>query len=653
MVSTSRALLETRGLRREFVAGEGTLTVLDGIDLRIDAGEMVAIVGASGSGKSTLMNILGALDRPTSGSYRVAGQEVADLDADGLAKLRREHFGFVFQRYQLLGELTALDNAALPAIYAGCDAQQRQARARLLLERLGLGERADHRPNQLSGGQQQRVSIARALMNGGSVILADEPTGALDTSSGEEVLRLLAELNGQGHTVIIVTHDAQVARRASRVIEISDGRIVSDRRSEAATVPGAAELPAPPEGESRREGRAAPARLAQTLSMATFALRAHRLRALLTMLGIVIGIAALVCVVALGRGAQEQVMAQIRELGTNTLEIFPGRDFGDLRASAIENLSVADAEALAQQFYVDSASPNISVSVTALRDSAAASTQVNGVGAGLFRVRGLSLAAGRFFDARDQEARAQVAVIDQRAATALFGSSSPLGQTVLLGEMPVQVVGVLRPMQSSFASSTPGFFVPYTTVATRLAGRQFLESITLRIKDEISSRAAQGAVASVLRDRHGSQDFFIMNSDQVRQAATRTSRTLALLISGVATLSLMVGGIGVMNIMLVSVTERTREIGVRMAVGARSADIVAQFLMEAVLICLIGGAAGVLLAFGLGALIALLMPQLPMSFSALSVVLAVVSSCLVGVAFGYLPARNAARLEPVQALARD
>ncbi len=644
------ALLETRGLRREFVAGEGTLTVLDGIDLRFKAGEMVAIVGASGSGKSTLMNILGALDRPTSGSYRVAGQEVADLDADGLAKLRREHFGFVFQRYQLLGELTALDNVALPAIYAGWNAQQREARARQLLERLGLGARADHRPNQLSGGQQQRVSIARALMNGGGVILADEPTGALDTSSGEEVLRLLAELNAQGHTVIIVTHDAQVARRASRVIEISDGRIVSDRRSEAATAPHTTVLP---RGEGGREGAAVSARMAQTLRMALCALHAHRLRALLTMLGIVIGIAALVCVVALGRGAQDQVMAQIRELGTNTLEIFPGRDFGDLRASAIENLSVADAEALAQQFYVDSASPNISVSVTALRDAASASAQVNGVGAGLFRVRGLSLAAGRFFDAREQEARSQVAVIDQRAATALFGNAPPLGQTVLLGEMPVQVVGVLRPMQSSFASSTPGFFVPYTTVATRLAGRQYLESITLRIKDEVSSRAAQGAVTSVLRDRHGSQDFFIMNSDQVRQAATRTSRTLALLISGVATLSLMVGGIGVMNIMLVSVTERTREIGVRIAVGARRADIVGQFLMEAVLICLIGGATGVLLAFGLGALIALLMPQLPMSFSALSVVLAVLSSCLVGLAFGYLPARNAARLEPVQALARD
>ena len=652
MVATCGALLEVRGLRREFPTGESPITVLDGIDLRIEAGEMVAIVGASGSGKSTLMNILGALDRPTSGSYRVAEQEVADLDADGLARLRREHFGFVFQRYQLLGELTAQDNVALPAIYAGCSAQERQARARLLLERLGLGTRADHRPSQLSGGQQQRVSIARALMNGGSVILADEPTGALDTASGEEVLRLLSELNAQGHTVIIVTHDAQVARRASRVIEISDGRIVSDSRSEAAAVPAAAALP-PPEAAAHRADAAISARWAQSLRMALFALHAHRLRALLTMLGIVIGIAALVCVVALGKGAQAQVMTQIRELGTNTLEIFPGRDFGDMKASSVESLSVEDAEALAQHFYVDSASPNISVSVAALRGPAAASAQVNGVGAALFRVRGMALAEGRFFDIPEQETRAQVAVIDQRAARALFGYASPIGQTVLLGEMPVQVVGVLRPMQSSFASSTPGFFVPYTTVATRLAGRQYLESITLRIKDDISSRAAQGAVHATLRDRHGSQDFFILNSDQIRQAAMRTSRTLSLLISGVATLSLMVGGIGVMNIMLVSVTERTREIGVRMAVGARRSDIVLQFLMEAVLICLMGGAAGVVLAYGLGTLLAVFLPQLPMAFSSASVVLAVASSCLIGMAFGYLPARNAARLEPVQALARD
>ncbi len=645
------ALLEMRALRREFPAGEGVVTVLKDIDLRIDAGEMVAIVGASGSGKSTLMNILGCLDRPSAGSYRIAGQETGELQPDALAALRRERFGFIFQRYHLLADLSAQGNVELPAVYAGTDAAARQARAQVLLERLGLGERLQHRPGQLSGGQQQRVSIARALMNGGAIILADEPTGALDSSSGEEVMRILKELHAEGHTIILVTHDMAVASHAQRVIEISDGAIIADRRNVAVDAPRM--VPAPPQAPAA-SWRALADRFDEALAMALRAMNAHRLRTFLTMLGIIIGIAAVVSVVALGRGAQQQVMAQISDLGTNTLDIYPGQDFGDLHADAIETLVAADAEALAEQPYVDSATPNLSISVTALYRERAVSAQVTGVGPRYFRVRGLRLTAGRFFDQRDAEQHAQVAVIDSKAAAALHpGGGSPLGEVVLLGDMPVEIIGVLRPTQNSFGGSTPTFYVPYTAAATRLVGKYHLDSITLRVSDGVSSRIAQQAATALLTERHGGKDFFIMNSDQIRQTISRTSTTLTLLISTIAMIALLVGGIGVMNIMLVSVTERTREIGVRMAIGARQSDILQQFLIEAVLVCLVGGVLGVSLALGLGLVAGMAGLGFPLSFSVWSIVLAVACSTLIGITFGFLPARNAARLDPVQALARD
>ena len=645
------ALLQMQGLRREFPAGDTTVAVLKDIDLTIEAGEMVAIVGASGSGKSTLMNILGCLDHPTSGSYRIAGRETSELGPDALAALRREHFGFIFQRYHLLPDLTAQGNVELPAVYAATPAGERHARSAALLERLGLADRMQHRPGQLSGGQQQRVSIARALMNGGAVILADEPTGALDKASGEQVMRILQELHADGHTIILVTHDMAVAAHATRVIEISDGAIIADRRS----TPHEARPPVEPASGARRASwRGLSDRFGEALRMALRAMNAHRLRTFLTMLGIIIGISAVVSVVALGRGAQQQVMNQISELGTNTLDIFPGKDFGDTRAAAIETLVAADAQALAEQPYVDSATPNVSVGVTALYRENAATAQVTGVGFEHFRVRGLRLASGRFFDQRDVDLHAQVAVIDQKTATALFPTNpSPLGEVVLLGQMPVEIVGVLRPAQNSFGGSTPTFFVPYTAAATRLVGKYHLDSITLRIKDAVPAEIAQKAATSLLTERHGTKDFFIWNSDQIRKAITRTSTTLTLLVSAIAMIALLVGGIGVMNIMLVSVTERTREIGVRMAIGARQSDILQQFLIEAVLVCIVGGILGVSLALSLGLAVSLSGSSFQLSFSAASIVLAVACSSLIGIGFGFLPARSAARLDPVQALSRD
>lgn len=644
-------LLRMTGVRREYPAGEGVVVVLKDVDLEIEAGEFVAIVGASGSGKSTLMNIFGCLDRPSAGTYCVGGRPTDKLTPDELAALRREHFGFIFQRYHLLSDLPAIGNAEVPAIYAGGDPVARRERVEALLGRLGLGDRMHHRPGQLSGGQQQRVSIARALVNGGAVILADEPTGALDKASGEDVMRILEQLNAEGHTIILVTHDTAVAAHARRLIEISDGVILSDRRTSNhdrsnATLAAAGRETASP-------WRALAARFGEALRMALLAMSAHRMRTFLTMLGIIIGIASVVSVVGLGKGAQNQVMAQISELGTNTIDIYPGKDFGDPWAASIQTLTEADAWALAREPYVDSVTPKVSQTVTARHRNVVATSTVEGVGADYFRVRGLQRSSGRLFDGDVFRNTAQVAVLDTKARAALFpGGEDPLGKTVLLGTMPARIVGVLEPPLSGSGSS-PTIYIPYSTAATRLVGKTYLESITVRVNDDVSTRAAQEAITQFLTRRHRVKDFFIFNSDQIRKAIASSSQTLAHLISAIAVISLLVGGIGVMNIMLVSVAERTCEIGVRMAVGARRSDILQQFLIEAVLVCLIGGAIGLLLSVVLGFAINLVGGGFRMIFSIPSIVLAFAGSTGTGILFGFLPARNAARLDPAGALARD
>ena len=647
------ALLEVHDLWREFPSGEGTVAVLKGIDLRIEAGEMVAIIGASGSGKSTLMNILGCLDRPTRGSYRVAGQATAEMAPDELAQLRREHFGFIFQRYHLMGDLTALGNVEIPAIYAGHGRGARHARAEALLARLGLGERTGHRPGQLSGGQQQRVSIARALMNGGDVILADEPTGALDSASGEEVMRILQELHAEGHTVIIVTHDAKVAAHAQRIIEVTDGQIVADRLT-TPTPMARATLVRPVSAQGSPWG-AAWGRVQEAFTMALRAMAGHRLRTLLTMLGIIIGIASVVSMVALGEGSRQRVLKDIMAMGTNTIDIYPGKNFGDRQAGRIRTLVPADAQALAQLNFVDSVTPTVGTSVTLRRGNAEATANVTGVGDQFFRVKGYTIAQGQAFDADSVRRQTQEAVIDPNTQSALFRpDENPVGQVIFLGNVPVRVVAVTAPPEGGYTTSDNlNAWVPYSTAMRRLMGQNHLRSITVRIQDSANPSAAEQGIVKLMTQRHSVQDFFVRNSDSIRQAVENATRTMSLLISSIAVISLIVGGIGVMNIMLVSVTERTQEIGVRMAVGARQSDILRQFLIEAVLVCLLGGILGIALALGLGVLFDQLGGGFSMVYSTRSIVAAFGVSSLIGVVFGFLPARRAARLDPVDALSRQ
>jgi macrolide transport system ATP-binding/permease protein len=650
-------LLELRGVTREFPAGDHVLVVLQDVNLSIHAGEMVAIVGQSGSGKSTLMNILGCLDKPTSGSYRVEGRETGQFAPDELAQLRREHFGFIFQRYHLLSDLTAQGNVEVPAVYSGRTRAQRHEHSTALLSCLGMADRMHHTPGKLSGGQQQRVSIARALMNGGRIILADEPTGALDTKSGAQVMEILKELHAEGHTVIIVTHDMSVAAHAQRVIEIRDGAIVSDKRNDWAREPAVGSiLPA-----SR-----APAGLLAHLSglgdrfreafyMALLAMNAHRLRTFLTMLGIVIGIASVVSVVALGAGTQKKILSDISAIGTNTIEVYSGSGFGDVRSAAVRTLIPADADALAAQPYVDSVTPNLNTAARFRWRNIELTGTVNGVGEQYFRVKAVKMSHGTEFDAKAVLERQQVAVIDDNTHAKLFPNvANPVGEVVLLGSVPVRVIGVAAKSDSAFGTSEAlNIWVPYTTAMGRIVGQSHLRSITVRVADTAPITAAEQGINQLLKSRHGREDFYVYNTDGIRKAIETTTRALTLLVASIAVISLMVGGIGVMNIMLVSVTERTREIGVRMAVGARQGDIQQQFLIEAVLVCLIGGTLGIAIALTLGALITSFAPVVPLAFSISSMVWAFACSTLIGVVFGFMPARSAARLNPIDALARD
>ena len=656
---SSQPLLEVSDLTREFPAGEGTVQILKGIDLKIYAGELVAIVGQSGSGKSTLMNILGCLDKPSAGSYKVNGRETRQLEPDELAQLRREYFGFIFQRYHLLGDLSASGNVEVPAIYAGVDSQLRQQRSAELLSELGLEERLHHRPSQLSGGQQQRVSIARALMNGGDVILADEPTGALDKNSGIEVMRILRELNAKGHTIILVTHDLNVAKNATRIIEISDGNIISDR----ANVPENADSDLEHQTLQRTPQKKTSAwrsffdRLGEAFRMALLAMNAHRMRTFLTMLGIIIGIASVVSVVALGNGSQKQILANISSLGTNTITVYQGRGFGDnSRASQVKTLVPADAEALAEQPYVDGVSPSANTSVTLRYKDTEASATVNGVSADFFYVRGMTFKSGQAFDKNSVTQRAQDVVIDTNTEKTFFADgTNPVGQVLLLGSVPSRIIGVIDAQQGFMGNSDSlNVYLPYSTVMSRMLGQSNVRSIIVRIKDEYPSSAAENAILTLLEQRHGAQDVFTQNSDSIRETIQQTTATMTLLISAIAVISLVVGGIGVMNIMLVSVTERTQEIGVRMAVGARQSDILQQFLIEAILVCLLGGVLGVLLSLGIGQIIGHFAKGIiEMSYSTTSIVAAFVCSSMIGIVFGFLPARNAAQLDPVAALARE
>ncbi|RTF35745.1 ATP-binding cassette domain-containing protein [Serratia marcescens] len=626
----------------------GDNPVLKGVSMDLKRGEVVSLLGPSGSGKTTLLRAVAGLEKPSQGRIVIGNNAVYNGSARSEIPAEERNLGLVFQSYALWPHKTVFENVAYPLKLRKIASAEITQRVQAVLEQLGLGHLAKRHPHQLSGGQQQRVSIARSLINGGEIILADEPTGALDTQSGQEVLAILSELNQRGHTVVIVTHDMKVAQHAQRVIELQDGKIIADSGRQSAPA-----VALPPPNRSRQSGwQSLIDRTRESLHMALKAMNAHRLRTALTMTGIIFGIAAVVTVVALGEGAKQRTLENIKGLGTNVVSIYPGRDFFDDAIDSIRTLVPADADALAQQSFVDSVSPEVSASDSIRFRSKSATASITGVGRDYFRVNGITLVQGATF--RDDRNALQEVIIDDNARQALFGDFGvePLGQIVFLGSVPARVVGVAK-SERNYAPNRISVWMPYSTVMYRMVGKTTLSGITVRLKDDVASEAAVSAITQLLTQRHGVKDFMTFNRDQFRKSIERTSMTLSLLILMVASISLVIGSLGVMNIMLVSVTERTHEIGIRMAVGAAEKDIMRQFLIEAVVICSLGGVLGIACAALVKGVLSGLAPQVTMIFTWPPLLLACGFSALIGVGFGFFPARTAARLQPVEALARE
>ncbi|RVE79515.1 MacB family efflux pump subunit [Sinorhizobium meliloti] len=644
-------LISLQDVSKTYFNGDIAVEVLHHISLDIEAGEFVAIIGQSGSGKSTLMNILGCLDQPTSGSYLIEGENVSGFDSDELAALRRRTFGFIFQSYNLIPTASARENVEVPAVYAGVSARDRHDRAEALLQSLKLGERLDHRPNQLSGGQQQRVSIARALMNGGRVILADEPTGALDSQSGDEVMRLLRDMNENGHTVIVITHSREVAAQADRLIEISDGHIVADRSKKGRSNPDAAVGLA----QRTREGFAAIADVSEAVKMALRALRANLFRTILTLLGIVIGVGSVVAMLAIGTGAQNSVLDRISSMGSDLLVVRPSMaNFRGSAGGTNVTLVPADADAITELANVAFAVPEMTSTVTLRRGNIDYQTTANGTVPQFTEAKSWKIGRGEFINRNDMETYAPVAVLGETVVKTLFPEGSdPIGQYVLVNKIPFQVIGVMSGMGASAGGNDQDdvVLVPLTTGSMRLFGQRNIRTITVKVQDASAIDLTQERIQALLNERHRKDDTQITNMSSVREAFTETSNTMKFFLGSVAAISLLVGGIGVMNIMLVSVSERTREIGVRMATGARERDILVQFIVEALVVSAIGGAIGVVAGLSTG--YAAKAFGMPVSFTPGPVALAFACAFLTGLLFGYLPARNASRLQPAVALSAD
>jgi len=659
----NQPVIATRELAKTYSLGKVSVPALRSVSLTLERGEFVAVMGPSGSGKSTFLNLLGCLDRPSTGSYVLNGVDVSTMNDDELAAVRSREIGFVFQGFNLLARTSALRNIELPLVYLGD--RHRLEPSRALLAAVGLPDRGGHRPSELSGGEQQRVAIARALVNSPSLILADEPTGNLDSRTSDEIMDIFAHLNRLGITILMVTHEESVARYARRLIRFKDGRVVADEpirepRTGNGTAVDAAKLRAAGDRNAqRRRGVLSPGELWENVRAATRSLWQNRTRAFLTTLGILIGVGAVIAMVSVGQGAAGQVQSRIEGLGSNLLTVIPGSaNQGGVRQGfgSVVSLTAEDAEAIrAQVAGLAGVAPEVQTRQQVRFQRNNWSTGVLGTSADYPRVRNWAVEQGSFFTEADERAKRAVVVLGRDVVANLFGEEDPLGRTVKIGSTSFKVVGVLAQRGGGgFFSQDDTAIIPLTTAFARFRRQKDVRSISVAVADKRGMEQARSEIADLIRQRHriGSgedDDFTVVSQEDVLKTMQGVSNTMTLLLASIAGISLLVGGIGIMNIMLVSVSERTREIGIRKALGARRRDVLAQFLTEAVILSGAGGLAG----WGLGWLAAGVISRvgsLAVDITWGTVGIALGFSLAVGIFFGIYPARKAARMDPIQAL---
>jgi len=653
-------MIELKNISKTYQMGKVEVKALQDVSLKIFPGEFVAIMGVSGSGKSTLMHILGLLDRPDSGEYLLGKRKIHELTDEELSAIRNRLAGFVFQQFHLLPRMTALENATLPLIYAG--KRHLKEKAREEIEEVGLTDRMNHRPNELSGGQQQRVAIARALVNDPLIILADEPTGNLDSKSKEEIISVLKKLNQKGKTIIVVTHENEIAIHAKRVIRMLDGRIIADEKT-------GIQPKITQENQadkiidlvlSKSEKKAREIEFWDYLRQASSAMVTHKMRSFLSILGILIGVAAVIAMLAIGQGAKESIEKQLASLGSNLLVVRAGsaRVHGvAMEAGSVTRFTLTDVSAIARiTDLVKRVSPSVMGRAQMVYTNKNWNTRIEGVGVDYAAMRASSAEVGRFFTEEEVKVRDKVVLLGPTVARELFGEENPVGQIIKINQVNFKVIGV-SPSKgaNTFHDQDDTALIPVTTAMFRVFGKEYVDSINVEVKSPESIDAAQEAISQLIIKQHRlltkeeKDSFQIRNMTDIKNTLESTTKTMSLLLGSIATISLLVGGIGIMNIMLVSVSERTREIGLRKAIGANNKDIMVQFLIEAILMSFIGGIAGVLLGAGVSALIAFFAGW-TVSVSPASVILATVFSLIVGIVFGLWPAQKASKLDPIEAL---